>query len=319
MEQQISLDAALDNAAWCAPYLKLRRVPIDTYREPVVYLPRGACIYRSADFQALSKVEADGRHLIAVLNVIDHDGWLLPDEVGVSALGFTLLGLPEGAPVGVVQAAPAKSLEAVRRKVEGEALSADDFDAIIGEIAEMRYSKTEITAFLISSASFLTTNEVVHLTRAMARAGRCLEWPSEKIVVPIVAAHGLSIPKTSSRAITSPTGTADTMEVLAKVDPDIQEMRNVVEAGEALFRTHAWLPVDFRFALALAAALGYSCHSIDRHSFPDGQSLVWVVPPAAAAIVYCRLDRPNDKVIELLLAADALTQVLAWALERTSS
>jgi thymidine phosphorylase len=171
----------------------------------------------------------------------------MPDEVGVSALGFALLGLPEGAPVEVVQAAPAKSLEAVRRKVEGAELSADDFDSIIGEIAQMRYSKTEITAFLISSASFLSTNEVLHLTRAMASAGRCLDWPSEMIVdkhciggipgnrtsmiiVPIVASHGLSIPKTSSRAITSPAGTADTMEVLARVDLDIREMRNVVEA-----------------------------------------------------------------------------------------
>ena len=67
-------------------------MPIDTYREPVAYLPRGSCLYRPADFQALSKVEvrACGRHILAVLNVIDHDGWLMPDEVGVSALGWTV-------------------------------------------------------------------------------------------------------------------------------------------------------------------------------------------------------------------------------------
>ncbi len=49
------------------------------------------------------------------------------------------------------------------------------------------------------------------------------------IVVPIVAAHGLTIPKTSSRAITSPAGTADTMEVLARVDLGVEEMRDVVD------------------------------------------------------------------------------------------
>jgi thymidine phosphorylase len=48
------------------------------------------------------------------------------------------------------------------------------------------------------------------------------------VVVPIVAAHGLMIPKTSSRAITSPAGTADTMEVLARVDLDVEQMKNVV-------------------------------------------------------------------------------------------
>ena len=50
------------------------------------------------------------------------------------------------------------------------------------------------------------------------------------IVVPIVAAHGLTIPKTSSRAITSPAGTADTMEVLARVDLGVDEMKEVVAA-----------------------------------------------------------------------------------------
>lgn len=49
------------------------------------------------------------------------------------------------------------------------------------------------------------------------------------IVVPIVAAFGLMIPKTSSRAITSPAGTADTMEVLAPVNLDIKKMKKVVE------------------------------------------------------------------------------------------
>jgi thymidine phosphorylase len=49
------------------------------------------------------------------------------------------------------------------------------------------------------------------------------------IVVSIVAAAGVCIPKTSSRAITSPAGTADTMETLAPVDLDLVSMRRVVE------------------------------------------------------------------------------------------
>jgi thymidine phosphorylase len=47
--------------------------------------------------------------------------------------------------------------------------------------------------------------------------------------VPIVAALGLPIPKTSSRGITSPAGSADSMEVLAPVSLDIPAMRKVVE------------------------------------------------------------------------------------------
>ncbi|MFN7193474.1 MAG: thymidine phosphorylase, partial [Rhodospirillales bacterium] len=83
------------------------------------------------------------------------------------------------------------------------------------------------------------------LTHSMAEAGTQLKWDrpivvdkhciggipgnrTSMIVVPIVAAHGLTIPKTSSRAITSPAGTADTMEVLARVDLGVEEMKEVV-------------------------------------------------------------------------------------------
>jgi thymidine phosphorylase len=67
------------------------------------------------------------------------------------------------------------------------------------------------------------------------------------IVVPIVAAHGLKIPKTSSRAITSPAGTADTMEVLARVDVGSDEMSEIVAAenGCLVWGGHANLsPAD---------------------------------------------------------------------------
>ncbi|MGY4417653.1 putative thymidine phosphorylase [Bradyrhizobium sp. JR6.1] len=105
----------------------------------------------------------------------------------------------------------------------------------------------EIAAFLIGSASFMTSGELLALVEAMARAGTQLRWPSpivvdkhciggipgnrtSMLVVPIVAAHGLTIPKTSSRAITSPAGTADTMEVLARVDVNVEEMKEIVAA-----------------------------------------------------------------------------------------
>src|SRR5690606_5558627 len=94
-------------------------------------------------------------------------------------------------------------------------------------------------------------DEVVSLTRAMIDAGRRIEWPrnggsrdlvvdkhcvggllgnrTTPIVVAIVAAHGLTIPKTSSRAITSPAGTADVVATLTEVDLDLPTLRRVVE------------------------------------------------------------------------------------------
>ena len=133
------------------------------------------------------------------------------------------------------------------RQNSGPYADAGEIGAIVDDLIHYRYSDMEIAAFLIGSASFMTSGELLSLTNAMAQAGTQLKWnnpivvdkhciggiPGNRtsmIVVPIVAAHGLTIPKTSSRAITSPAGTADTMEVLARVDLGVEEMKEVVAA-----------------------------------------------------------------------------------------
>ena len=49
------------------------------------------------------------------------------------------------------------------------------------------------------------------------------------VIVPIIASLGFTMPKTSSRAISSPAGTADTMESLASVSFDVKEIEKIVE------------------------------------------------------------------------------------------
>ena len=228
--------------------LKLRRIGIDARHENVAFLARNCSQYRPEEFEALEKVEiaANGKRILAILNVVDDFSLLGPDEVGLGERAFRHFAQPEGTLVEIAQASPPHSLDAVRRKARGQPLSGGDIEAIIRDIAANRYSKAEITAFLIASASFMTTDEVLALTRSMAKVGNRLKWEgplivdkhciggipgnrTSMIVVPIVAAHGLKIPKTSSRAITSPAGTADTMEILARVDLSIEEMQKLVE------------------------------------------------------------------------------------------
>jgi ribose-phosphate pyrophosphokinase len=59
-------------------------------------------------------------------------------------------------------------------------------------------------------------------------------------------------------------------------------------------------------ARRLADAMGLPFLPIVRHRFPDGESLVRVVPQPGRAVLYCALDRPNDRLVDLLLAASAL-------------
>ena len=231
-------------------FLTLRRVAIDTYKENVAYLHRDCEQYRSEGFQALSKIEIhkveDGPPVLAVLNVVDDAAITAPGELGLSEQAFTQLGVSEGAAVRVVHARPPASLGFVRRKIGGERLSLDEYRAIARDITGHRYSKIEMAAFLVAcTETGMEREEVLYLTQAMVDTGDRLDWgeplvadkhciggvPGNRttmLIVPIVAAHGMLIPKTSSRAITSPAGTADTMEVLAEVGLKPERLREIV-------------------------------------------------------------------------------------------
>ncbi|UZE50441.1 thymidine phosphorylase family protein [Rhodopseudomonas sp. P2A-2r] len=231
------------------PQLMIRRVNLDTGRENVVVISRRSKALRPEIFRGFSRVElrCNSKVLLATLLITDDDGLVDPDDIGLSEPAFRRFAEPAGTLVMVTPAAAPDSLDAVRGKIQGRTLNAAQIDAIIDDLTHYRYSDMEIAAFLISSASFMTSDELLALVRAMAGAGTQLKWSSpivvdkhciggipgnrtSMIVVPIVAAHGLTIPKTSSRAITSPAGTADTMEVLARVDLGVGEMKEVVAA-----------------------------------------------------------------------------------------
>ena len=228
--------------------LNIRRIGIDTYHENVAYLHRDCEIYRAEGFQALSKIEVstDGRHILAVLNVVDDDSIVTPGELGLSEQAFNQLHVDEQTLVTVRHAEPPDSMDAVRRKINGERLDQDDFDAITRDIVESRYSKMEMAAFLVASGqTSLDRDEILFLTRAMLKSGSQLDWKeslvadkhciggipgnrTSMLVVPIVAAHGILIPKTSSRAITSPAGTADTMETMSEVNLSPDQLLDLV-------------------------------------------------------------------------------------------
>jgi thymidine phosphorylase len=189
---------------------------------------------------------ANGREVMATLYQIGDD-MLQEGEAGLSEAAWRHLGVSEGDAIVVRHPPALASMASMRRRIYGRRLDAAEMEAIIGDIAAGRYSDVHLAAFVTAcSALPLDLDEVVHLTRSMVRAGRQLKWaaplvidkhsvgglPGNRttpIIVPILAAYGLVIPKTSSRAITSPAGTADVMETLTNVDLDLAAMRRVVE------------------------------------------------------------------------------------------
>lgn len=249
--------------------LKLRRVAIDTYKENVAYLHRDCGLYRSEGFQALNKIEVSSdladNSVIAVLNIVDDASITAPGELGLSEQVFRQFAVPEGSAVKVAHASAPQSIGAVHRKISGERLQLEDYLEINQDIARNRYSKIEIAAYLVGCAeSGLDRDEVLYLTRAMLQTGERLHWDeplvvdkhciggipgnrTSMLVVPIVAEHGMLMPKTSSRAITSPAGTADTMEVLANVDLSPETLHQLVAHERAFLAwggTARLAPVD---------------------------------------------------------------------------
>lgn len=229
--------------------LRARRLGIDTYQEAVVYMHRDCHVCRSEGFAAQSRVllRNGAAELIATLNVVD-SAIVSPGEAGLSEIAWRKLGVRDGHTVTAAPVPPIESLGRVRGKLRGERLSETDLRAIVSDIVTGKYADIHLAAFIAAcEGGRLDREETVALTRAMIDAGERLAWrhgamiadkhcvgglPGNRttlIIVPILAAAGLLMPKTSSRAITSPAGTADTMETLAPVDLEIPSIRRVVE------------------------------------------------------------------------------------------
>lgn len=228
--------------------LALRRVPIDTSRENVVFLHVDCAAFPGLGFRPLAKVQLSYNSHTAVgsLDIVNAD-WLRTNEVGVCEYMFQRLGVPEGTMVTLSYPGILHSTNSIRRKLAGARLSRAEFDEIVRDIVSDRFSKVELTAFVCACAqNNLDRDEIVDLTLAMTGVGQTLDWgggmvvdkhciggiPGNRtspIVVPILAAYGMKVPKTSSRAITSPAGTADTMEVFCNVELSLERMREIVE------------------------------------------------------------------------------------------
>ena len=238
-----------DNVHQMSPHaLRLKRLGIDTYQEAVIYMRSDCHVCRAEGFEAQSRVQVthNGHAIIATLNVVTSE-LLASDEVGLSEAAWRLLGAREGDEAALSHPSVIESLSLVRAKVYGKRLSDAGIWAIVRDIAAGRYSDIHLSAFIAACAGDrLDLAETVALTRAMIEVGERLDWratpvvdkhcvgglPGNRttlIVVPIVAAFGLTMPKTSSRAITSPAGTADVMETLTEVELDVPTMRRVVE------------------------------------------------------------------------------------------
>lgn len=143
-----------------------------------------------------------------------------------------------------------QALKAIQKKLVGKKLSYKEIYSIMDEIANDRLGDVLTTYFAASGYSKgFTYDEIYYLTKAMVETGERLEFKgivadkhsigglpgtrATMVIVPIIASAGFLIPKSSSRAITTPAGTADSMECLASVTFDEKQIYKIVEKTNA--------------------------------------------------------------------------------------
>ncbi|MCA6212731.1 AMP phosphorylase [Thermococcus bergensis] len=170
-----------------------------------------------------------------------------PGEIGIIKDIMGTYSFSEGEMVNVVPAGTPESVRYVKKKMNGQKLKKVEIESIVKDIVDRKLRDIEISSFVTAlEINGLDMDEIAWLTVAMAETGDMLDIdrkpimdvhsiggvPGNKtnvLVVPIVAAAGLTIPKTSSRAITSAAGTADVVEVLAPVTFSLDEIKRIVE------------------------------------------------------------------------------------------
>jgi AMP phosphorylase len=196
---------------------------------------------------ALDRVEVHKNHLHAVAIVDVAEKFARPGEVITNHEINRFLSLKKDDSITLCPAAAPESVAYIKKKIAGTAFTHSEAHSIVTDVVHRHLTDIELSAFVTAlDAHGMSMDEVEALSKAMIATGKQLKIPGRPIVdkhsaggipgdktsllaVPIVASAGLVIPKTSSRAITSPAGTADRMEVLAPVTLSADDIVRIVK------------------------------------------------------------------------------------------
>ncbi|MCD6371287.1 MAG: AMP phosphorylase [Candidatus Aenigmarchaeota archaeon] len=225
--------------------LKVKYLGIEAGGKPIVILNKADAEELGIKSLGRVKIRYKNKRATGIVNIgisVVESG-----EIGIYEEVREKLRVSNGEFVEVKVAEYPKSIKFIREKLRGRRLKENEFYQIVKDVVEGNLTDIEITAFVTAlHAHGISIEEAVGLTNSMVKTGetfrlkrRCIldkhsiggacGDKTSLILVPIIAATGFTIPKTSSRAITSAAGTADRAEVLMPVSLEIEEMKMVVE------------------------------------------------------------------------------------------
>jgi len=205
---------------------------------------------RELDYNVLDRVVVRAGKK-GVEAIVDHATDSIKEgEIGVYRETAKALELRDGQRVSVESAHRPASLDAIKKKLDNQVLDEGEITTIISDLMDERLSDAELAAFITGIyANGMNSEETIALTRAIYGSGGVLK-PGKgaasvhsiggvagdrgsMLIVPILASLGLIVPKTCTRAISSASGTADAMEVLAPVTLDLKKTTSVLKKAGA--------------------------------------------------------------------------------------
>ncbi len=193
------------------------------------------------------RVSRGNQSTVVVLDIAMSEKLVKQGHIGLMEEVLVKIGVKQGSVVSISLEEKPKSITYIKKKLDGHKLSSEEINAIIQDIVHNKLTSVEITYFVAGGyTKGIDLDETVALTKAMINTGKILKvdrFPvvdkhciggvagnrTTMLVVPILVAAGYCMPKTSSRSITSPAGTADTMEVLCNVNLSMEQIKQVVD------------------------------------------------------------------------------------------
>lgn len=192
------------------------------------------------------KLTFGNMNMTAIVNIVTKS---VPKGIlGITDEVWGGLQLSQGAVINVEAVGFPESLGFIRNKLRGKKLVYEEIYNIVKDVVQGNLSDIEIASFVtaLHAQGGPNMDEALSLTVAMVNTGSQLHFNKKPIVdkhsiggvpgdkttlllVPIIASVGITIPKTSSRAITSAAGTADRAETFMPVNLKSEEMKRVVE------------------------------------------------------------------------------------------
>ena len=192
------------------------------------------------------RILLSGKRPLAVLLNIS-DTLVERGEIMIATKILNQIGAAEGDEINVTFSPVPESVKSIRKKMDGQKLTKEEIDGVVRDILESKLSDIEVSAWLTSLyINGMDIEEIAYFTNSMVDTGERIRFertpvfdfhsvggvPGNKvtpIVVSIVAAAGLMIPKTSSRAISSACGTSDFVETFCNIEMEAEQLKEISE------------------------------------------------------------------------------------------